>query len=176
MSPFKGTHSKSNQLLSALIYSWNSFAFPAGLGHGYASLAIKHLPHWPLQLLGSFATQNTHRVSVAEGVAFAICYVSFFCFHFYSFLVANPRHSSNSPFDTREGERTSLSLNFWATRACLNATEANWQLPHEAHAAVPPAGDVATRRAMNSIKIKANRKTQTKQKLNITKIKSWNHQ
>lgn len=40
----KGTQSKSNQLLSALIYSWNSFAFPAGLGHGYASLAIKHLP------------------------------------------------------------------------------------------------------------------------------------
>lgn len=78
----KGTHNKSNQLLSALIYSWNSFAFPAGLGHGYASLAIKHLPHWPPHLLGSFATQNTHRVSVAEGVAFAICYASFFLLSF----------------------------------------------------------------------------------------------
>lgn len=33
----------------------------------------------------------------------------------------------------RKRARTSVSLNFWATRACLNATEASWQLPHEAH-------------------------------------------
>lgn len=72
--------------------------------------------------------------------------------------------------ERERGERTSVSLNFWATRACLNATEASWQLPHEAHAAAP-AGDVATRRAMNSIKIKANRKTQTKHK-NLTSQKS----
>lgn len=71
-----------------------------------------------------------------------------------------------------------MSLNFWATRACLYATEANWQLPHEAYAAhtgcsaaSPPAGDVATRRAMNSIKIKATQR-EHKQNKNLKSQKS----
>lgn len=122
---------------------------------------------------------------MVERVAFAICFAFACAFFFSAFIstpsfVANPRHSSNSPFHTRESERerASVSLNFWATRACFYATEANWQLPHEAYAAhtgcsaaSPPAGDVATRRAMNSIKIKATQR-EHKQNENLKSQKS----
>lgn len=121
----KGTHSKSNQLLSALIYSWNSFAFPAGLGHGYASLTIKHLPpiclaHLPHRTRTEWVWQKESPLQSAT--------LLFFCFPFYSFLVANPRHSSNSPFDTREGERETERENFSVLELLGNSClpECNW--------------------------------------------------
>lgn len=83
------------------------FPFP-WLGHGYASLAIKHLPHWPLCL--AHLPHRTRTEWMVERVAFAICFAfacAFFCSAFISTpsFVANPRHSSNSPFHTRESER-----------------------------------------------------------------------
>lgn len=131
----KGTHSKSNQLLSALIYSWNSFAFPGGLGHGYASLAIKHLP--PICLAHLPHRTRTEWVWQKESPLQSPCFF-FFAFISTPSLWLIPDTVLIPPL-TREKERerkrarTSVSLNFWATRACLNATEASWQLPHGAH-------------------------------------------
>lgn len=105
---FLKPHNKSNQLLSALIYSWNSFFFPSLVWTRLRLISYKAFA--PLApLLGSFATQNTRRLNGRKSrlcnlLRFRLCLLFFCAFISTPSFVANPRHSSNSPFDTREAE------------------------------------------------------------------------
>lgn len=101
------------------------FPFP-WLGHGYASLAIKHLPHWPLCL--AHLPHRTRTEWMVERVAFAICFAFACAFLFFAFisilllLLLIPDTVLIPPFtqeSQRERERENFSVLELLGNSCL---------------------------------------------------------